>query len=565
MASLETAQPNTQAIPASAHFRAVAYLRGRLFLNGFRRKGGTGELIASFILYPIFAAFAIGPTLGAGFSSYFLLSAGKLPALGIVFWAIFVLWLLISINIAPPGLSFDPESLIRFPLSFPRYLTIRLVLGLLAASTVIGSLALLGAVVGISVAQPELFPVALAAALAFAVANTLFTRMVFAWVDRWLSTRRAREVFTGLMFAIGLGFQYLNVTFNGLGKHVSHAQRAAKFAAAAHFLAIVQPIAGWLPPGLASGAIAASAQHHTANAALGVAGLLAYALLFLAVFAWRTEREFRGESLSDSINTSSVPAARVRAVTLEAPGGWSNFGLAPPVAAVLHKEWIGMRRSTSQFYGLVAPVLMVVIFAGRLGSISHTGLAFPIGVAYSLLGLAAFSYNSLGIDQAGVQFYFLAPVRFRSILLAKNLVLFAIAAIQVGLVYGVIVYATGLPPLALTAATLLWVIFAMLTNAAAGNYRSLVAPRKIDPGKMARKQASQLSGLISVALTLATGAIASGLYGLGLVLEQPWLPIAALLGLCVGTWFLYRGVLSRSDGIALSHREVLIEELCKAG
>jgi hypothetical protein len=34
------------------------------------------------------------------------------------------------------------------------------------------------------------------ALLVFAAANVLFNRMLFAWVDRWLSTRRAREIFT---------------------------------------------------------------------------------------------------------------------------------------------------------------------------------------------------------------------------------------------------------------------------------------------------------------------------------------------------------------------------------
>lgn len=548
-------------IPASAHFRAIAYLRGRLFMNGFRRKGGTGELIARFIVYPIFAAFALGPILGAGSASYYFVHSGEPQMLGLVWWGIFFLWIVVSINISPPGLSFDPESLIRFPVSFPRYLVIRLFLGLLAASTVMGSLALVGSVIGISLANPSLFVISALSAFVFAVANILFTRMVFAWVDRWLSTRRSREVFTGLLFLFGIGVQYLNVTLNGLGKHTSHAAQARKIAAVTHFFATIRPFADWLPPGLASSAILHASQRQLPMALLGVAGVLVYAAGFLGIFAWRTQREFRGEALSDSIQIAQAPVERRSAA---APAHWTSFGLSSGVAAVLAKEFLYIRRTTSQFYGLIAPVLMVVIFAGRLGTLAKTGMAFPLGMGYSLLGLAAFPYNSLGIDQSGVQFYFLAPVRFRSILLAKNLLLFGIAAIQVALVYGVVAYATGVPPLMMTLSTVIWAVFAVLVSVSVGNIRSVVAPRKVDPGKLGRKQVSQLTGLMSVGITLATGAIGAGLYVLGEFLDRPWLPVAALAVLAGASFWVYREVLGRVDALAMSHREVMVEELCKA-
>ncbi len=207
---------------------------------------------------------------------------------------------------------------------------------------------------------------------------------------------------------------------------------------------------------------------------------------------------------------------------------------------------------------------MVVIFAGRLGTLSHTGMAFPLGMSYSILGLAALPYNSFGLDQAGVQFYFLAPVRFRSVLVAKNLLIFLITAAQVALVYGVVAYAAGTPPLLLTLTTLLWVVFASLTNIAVGNLRSFTAPKKLDPGKLARKQASQLSGLMSVGLMLLSAGLAAGLYTLGQSLSRPWLPIPILIVLSGCSLFAYLKVLDRADTIALQHRESLIEELCKA-
>ena len=52
------------------------------------------------------------------------------------------------------------------------------------------------------------------AGILFALVNIFFTRMVFSWIDRWLSTRRAREIFTGMIFVVSFGIQYINFTFN---------------------------------------------------------------------------------------------------------------------------------------------------------------------------------------------------------------------------------------------------------------------------------------------------------------------------------------------------------------
>ena len=59
----------------------------------------------------------------------------------------------------------------------------------------------LAVAVGIALAAPGLWLYALMAMAVFAATNVLFSRMIFAWVDRWLSTRRAREVFTAIIFA----------------------------------------------------------------------------------------------------------------------------------------------------------------------------------------------------------------------------------------------------------------------------------------------------------------------------------------------------------------------------
>ena len=562
MAGLER---NSTAIPASQQFAAIAWLRWRLFANGFRRKGGTGELVARIIVFPVAALFVIGPVAGAVTTAYFATSGGHLEYLTGIFWGIFVVQILVSINISPPGLSFDPESLIRYPLAFPRYLTTRLFLGLLSVSTIIGTCAMLGAATGVTIAKPALGPIAFAAAISLALCNMLFVRMVFAWVDRWLSTRRARELFTGLIFVFSIGIQYVNVTFNNLGHHTSNAERQAKIDAFLRVYHFIEPSLRALPPSL--GGIGISHANSAITAAY-ILGILAFAAVFLAIFAWRMHQEYRGESLSEAAHQTAenVRAPHVNrspiANRLESRSYRPSL-FSPVLAALFEKEWLYVRRNPAQFYGLIAPLAMVFLFAGRLGSFARTGFIFPAAVAYSVLGIAALAYNVLGLDANGVQFYFMAPMSIRSVMLAKNLFSFSITGLQLILVYAVVTFTAQPPPILIAISTVCWVVFACLVNATVGNMRSIIAPKKIDPSKISRKQASQLSALLCIGIMLVVGALGGGLMAAARFVDMPWLPIPILVALAFGAFALYITGLNNVDGLALRHREDLVEELCK--
>jgi ABC-2 type transport system permease protein len=67
------------AAQSRGQFAALANLRWCIFRNGFRRKGGGGELAARAILFPILGIVAIGPIIGAGFGAYLIISSGHLP------------------------------------------------------------------------------------------------------------------------------------------------------------------------------------------------------------------------------------------------------------------------------------------------------------------------------------------------------------------------------------------------------------------------------------------------------------------------------------------------------
>ncbi len=394
--------------------------------------------------------------------------------------------------------------------------------------------------------------------------------MVFAWVDRWLSTRRARELFTALIFVFSFGIQYVNVTFNNLGHHSSRAAQAAKIDAAVRFYHRFEPVLHRLPPSLAGAIVLDGAAHDSASAMLALVGILLFAAIFLAVFAWRMQREYRGENLSEANDSPAAAPAlprparqRLRAAAQPVPDAPSSHLLPDVVAACLHKEWTYVLRNPAQFYGLLGPLVMVALFAGRVGNFARTGYVFPAAVAYSVLGISPLAYNVFGLDASGVQFYFLAPVSFRSVILAKNLFGFGVSALQLLLVYLVLLFASGRPPLFIMLATICWVVFATMINATVGNLRSITTPKKQDPGRISRRQASQMSALLCIGLLLAMAGLGGALLALATFLHLPWLPVPILLALACGAFALYVTGLNRVDAMALSHRESMIEELAK--
>jgi ABC-2 type transport system permease protein len=566
-------QPWTTA-QSRAQFTALAKLRWCIFRNAFRRKGGTGELVARVILFPILSVIAIGPIVGSGIGAYFIVSSDHIALLPILTWAIFAVWMLVVLNIAPPGLSFDINTIIRFPLSFPRYLTARLFFGLLSASNVIGTLSLISADIGIAIAEPSLAPWSTLVLATYALTNIFFVRMVLVWVERWLSTRRAREIFTAFILFASLGFQYINLHFNpGMQGHHHRYQTSTHLPL---FLKIfhhfVQPAAALLPPGLTASSIVNASQGHIISAIAALLGLIAFGALFFSIYAWRMHREFRGENLSETTQPNhprtqrgAMPIRATLASAAAPSAATRTFGLNNTVIACLEKEFIYLRRNINQLYGFIVPIFMVFLFAGRMTASERFGtFVFPVAIAYSIFGISVLAYNALGMDGAGVQFYFLSPTRLRDVFLAKNLMGFLLSFLELVVIFAVISFVSHPPPLVITLATIGWLLFTTFVNSAVGNLRSLMAPKKIDLTKVSRKQASQLSILISLGVVVACLGIGYIVVILANSLDRPWLTLPIFFTLALIAFLLYLQVLNRIDTLALEHRETLTEELSKA-
>jgi ABC-2 type transport system permease protein len=574
-------------------FAAIAWLRWRITVNSFRRKGGAGELIGRVVLGLIFLGLLVGFVLGAGFAAYFFVTRSHLAWLAGLLWGIFILCQLLNIQLGQPATTFDPTQLIRFPLKVDTYVAIRLFFGLLTPANVAGTLTSLAVAVGIGLAAPALWLCAVIAMAVFAATNVLFSRMIFAWVDRWLSTRRAREVFTGVIFAASLGIQWANFTFNPAynHNHQAHTYDVSRqhVAWVSHLIQQAQPVLAVMPPELLSTSLVKA----THGAVIGFAGYTLaaalYAALFLLVFALRMRTEFRGENLSDAASgirqakarsaqrTSGAAPARAATVAPlsaapvsagEAATGEFEVASSPRIGAliatVLDKEILYVRRNTGILYGLIMPVFLVLIFAGKFAARgSGSPWVFPAAVAYTLLAICPLSYNVFGLEAAGAQVYFLAPVRMRDILLAKNALGFLMALVEIALIFLIITYMSGIPSLSVTVAAVLWAIGTMAVNMVFGNQRSLASPKRIDSQRMARRQTSQMSALIAMAVMVVSSGVAVGIFGLCFWLHAMWALVPVFAAFATAGVVVYLQSLKSVDRYAMEHRESLLVELCK--
>jgi ABC-2 type transport system permease protein len=569
---------NWSAAQSSAQYRAIAWLRWRIFINNLRRKGSSGDLIARILIIPFAVVVIILPTAGAGFGGWYFAQDGHLERIAFILWGAFAFCQFLNLQLGQPGSTFDPTQLIRFPLPASRYTAIRLFFGVLSPANISSVCIALAVAVGVTVELPQLWAYTFVALLVFAAANILFNRMLFAWIDRWLSTRRAREIFTGFIFVSALSFQWLQFTFNPALNHNRQFHSAAEAAnvanaqhnldAAAHVYDKVWPWLAGFPPNLTGTALKNA---HSANALHALTDILLCALwaaLFYMVFAWRTGTEYRGENFSDQANAVAkepvAPATRAGTIapTMASTTVASTSRYAP-LLGIFGKEFLTIRRNTGVFYGVLAPLVLVFIFSFKLAVRSHAPWLFPAAMAYALMGVVPLCYNSFGLEGPGCQFYFMAPVKLRDVFLAKNLINIALATVDILLVYVVISYVASFPSLRMTVAALLWAAAMLLISMTIGNRRSITAAKKIEAGRSMSKQASPMSSLISFVLLLAGASIGAGLYLAETKLHITWILVPVLAIMAGAAWIFYRAGLSNIDRYAFENREKLFAELCK--
>jgi ABC-2 type transport system permease protein len=283
--------------------------------------------------------------------------------------------------------------------------------------------------------------------------------------------------------------------------------------------------------------------------------------------------QYRGENLSEAAAASAPRKLAKPGAKEKLREGWNVPGVPGPVAAIFEKEFRYLSRSGPMLFTLIMPLVILLIFRlspGRSGQggqgffVRTPDLAFPIGAAYALLMLTNLIYNNFGADGAGVQFYFVSPVRFREIVRAKNLVHATILAFEMILIWTVVCFLYRPPSFYFTITTIAGVLLAAFANMAVGNLLSLYTPKKFDFGTFGRQRAANTTAFASLGVQAAVLGIGALSFLLAHLLHKLWIATVLLLVLAAIAFVCYAIVLKRVDHIALDRRETLISELSRA-
>jgi ABC-2 type transport system permease protein len=540
-------------------FAAIAGLRWRLFVNALRSTRGKLELLSQIAIAFAFAVGGLGGAFGMAIAASIMISAGRPELLALLLWSVFFFWQLFPIMTTAFGGTADASGLLRFPLNYRSYFLVRIAFGAFDPATAVGILWSMGILFGVSFAKPLLLPWTLLVLASFAAFNLLFMQMIFAWIERWLAQRRTREIMGVLFILFMLSFQLIGPLARHLGRRTSRPD-------VQRYVDVVVPVQRLLPPGLAGDAIAQAVYPRIITSVSSFALLCASILVVGYTLHLRLLAQYRGENLSEV-------AASVRPHDRSLRLGWKIPGFSSSLTTVFEKEVRYLLRSGPVLLTLIMPMFaLLVIRFGAMNSLQHsstffshgTGLAFPIAAAYTLVILTNLICNIFGADAAGIQFFFAAPVRFREIVLAKNLTHACILMAEILVAWIAVSVLYGPPQFSITIAALMGLLFAAPLNFSVGNLLSITAPKRVDYSSFRNTKPSPTSALISLLVQLFMIGVGVLVFWIASFYGSYWIAAAIFLALSGISLVAYRMILNRMDGLARERQETLLAELCRA-
>ncbi|MCU1328398.1 MAG: hypothetical protein JWN34_3768 [Bryobacterales bacterium] len=221
------------------------------------------------------------------------------------------------------------------------------------------------------------------------------------------------------------------------------------------------------------------------SVALATVSALCWLCIAFAFSRWQFERSLRYDGSMIRKKDREAGPDSIMEKVFRLPGRV----FADPIGALIEKELRTLARiprfrlvyGMSCFFGIVA---FMPMWRGGHSSFAKTN-ALPIMSIYGLMMLGQLTFwNAFGFDRTAVQGYFSWPLRFRDVLIAKNVTVLALLIPQV-FVVALVCRIAGLP------VGLLKIVetTAVMTIAAAywfalGNICSVRIPRALNPDKM---------------------------------------------------------------------------------
>ena len=432
---------------------------------GKRRGGAIFSAITGLVFYGFWTFLAFGALL------YFASPANTpkfLPVLSTGLLFIMGYWQITPVISAGLGASLELRKLLIYPVPHRKLFTVEVLLRLTNCAEMLILIA--GAATGllrnpIFGAQARIFIVG--GALIFASTNILLSAGARHLLERLFLRTRMREVLVLLLVGVAVLPQLL-IFFN-VGK-----SSLIRFAPD-------QLLWPW----------AAMARMMVADQ-LPLSASLSLLYLGLAYWfgRWQFERSIRYDGTRDfSRGKREIREARPAGFTERLFRFPSRF-LPDPMAAMVEKELRTFARiprfrmvyAMSSLFGIV--IYLPVMRNGNPQSFFMQN-ALPVTALYGLMMLGPISYwNAFGFDRSAVQGYFSWPIRFRDVLVAKNVTVAFLLIPQIVLV--ALVGKAAHLPLSVWKflETMIVILVASLYWFSMGNICSVRLPRAMDPEKM---------------------------------------------------------------------------------
>jgi ABC-2 type transport system permease protein len=559
---------------AMGQYAALGRLRWHMFTNVMRSNKGALELGARTFSFIVYCCMGLGFGAGSGGVAYLLAHHSSWKGIAMLIWAIFFIWQMVPIMLASLQEQFDLGILLRFPLRFGSYYLLYVVFGVADVSTILGALCCLGVWTGITIARPDLVVWVAVALAIFAVFNIFLVRAIFAWIDRWLSQRKTREILGALFMIAVLSLQLLNPALHQ-HRHTAVTEGQQRMEQARKVQAEILPwlntlyeVQKWFPPGLVADVIGKGAEEDPAPALGSLAVLGLFVVGAGVVLGARLKAEYRGENLGQAPGRKKPSRTESAQANVGARRRNGIVGGSSPIAAVIEKEVRALTRTLPLLYAIGSPLLLVLIFStafmrGNGPAMSVFPLALPVCMVYAQLGFTQVFYNNLGAEGAGIQLYFLSPTPIRTVMLAKNL-FHATLFVCIALVAATLTcLRLGIPEVGVVLATIGWLLFSLPLNLAIGDIFSVRMAYRLNPGRIARQRGSQSNSLLSLLVQLAAFSVGAGVFWIGYFLDRQWISAVIFLVLAAIAFTVWFRVLGSIDGWANSRKDVLVATLMK--
>jgi ABC-2 type transport system permease protein len=535
----------------------VSGLRWRILRNNMKNKNRVWDIIGVVISSLVGIVFVAGLAMAIFVGTVSFLNNHHETRFALLFWGIFLWWQVLPIFVAGFSPSFSFRSLLRFPLKFSTFYLMGIAYGLADSAALASIFWMITMILATAMTKLSFAPVMILASAFFIAVNVTLERLIGSWVEKILSKRKAREFFLAIFVLLMVGVQFIGPAVQKYEKSATpDVERIVRYA---------RPF----PGSLAGDMIAGAASGDLAAAGKGAAGLAGYALLLGGLLLFRYREQFRGEELSETLAPARV-AAKSTVVARETFR--PELGILPAtVAAVLAKEFRYLFRNGFVATALLFPPMLVLLFSMQFGgahptTVKHAispDLFFPGMMAYLTLMLMAPSFNSFAYEGRGMQTYFMLPVRFRDILLAKNFVTVTILTTEIALCIALLKWRVGLPPLPAFLATIGALIFAVVGQLTIANWSSLKFPKKMEFGKMQGNRQSGMAVLIAFGAQLVFGSTCGLVLFVGRAGSNPWLSMEIFLFLAAAAVAGYVAALDPLTRLAEEKKESILDTLMK--